>query len=148
MILVDSNLALRLIETDHPHHVAASFALARYGGLGVELAIAPQSFYEIYVVMTRPTDVGGFGFSSEQAFKAINRIEGFFTLVAETRNIFAIWRSLVKRYAVIGKRAHDVRLVAMMMDHGINEIVTFNDADFKQFTEIKTINPTDLLGRN
>jgi len=34
---------------------------------------------------------------------------------------------------VMGKNAHDTRLVAAMLRHDIKSILTFNSADFKRF---------------
>jgi len=33
-----------------------------------------------------------------------------------------------------------------MIQHRVPSILTFNDADFRRFTEIQTLNPFDVLG--
>jgi predicted nucleic acid-binding protein len=45
---------------------------------------------------------------------------------------------------VSGKPAHDARLVAAMIKHGIVHLLTFNDGDFKRYTEIVAESPLAL----
>jgi predicted nucleic acid-binding protein len=42
----------------------------------------------------------------------------------------------VKQHAVSGKSAHDARIVAAMIVHGIERLVTFNVRDFKRYEGI------------
>ncbi len=49
------------------------------------------------------------------------------------------------KYQVIGKNAHDTRLVAAMIVHGIPRILTFNTTDFQRYQEITAISPADVL---
>lgn len=48
-------------------------------------------------------------------------------------------------HAVSGKNAHDARLVAAMLAHGLTHLLTFNDADFQRFTGITTVTPAAVL---
>jgi len=34
-----------------------------------------------------------------------------------------------------------------MIQHRVAKVLTFNDADFRSFTEIELLNPFDVLGR-
>jgi len=34
----------------------------------------------------------------------------------------------------------------MMIEHHVPRLLTFNDDDFRQFTEIQTLNPFDVMG--
>jgi hypothetical protein len=47
-----------------------------------------------------------------------------------------------------GKQAHDTRLVALMIEHRVPRILTFNDADFRRFTEIEPLKPFDVLANS
>ena len=42
-------------------------------------------------------------------------------------------------YEIVGKRAHDARLVAAMVRHGITHLLTFREQDFARFSEIAVI---------
>ena len=48
------------------------------------------------------------------------------------------------RHEVIGKMAHDARLVAAMKRHDITHLLTFNDRDFSRFTDIMVVNPASV----
>ncbi|MCY7273768.1 MAG: PIN domain nuclease, partial [Phormidesmis sp. CAN_BIN44] len=58
--------------------------------------------------------------------------------------IFPTWERLIQHYRVMGKQAHDTRLVAAMLVHNIPKILTFNVQDFLRFTEITVLDPTLL----
>jgi predicted nucleic acid-binding protein len=45
---------------------------------------------------------------------------------------------------VRGKNAHDARLVAAMLVHGLTHVLTFNGKDFARFGEIAVIPPDGL----
>lgn len=59
--------------------------------------------------------------------------------------LFDYWDMLVTKYKPLGLRAYDTRLVALMMVHNVNTILTFNDAHFK-YTEITVLNPFAVVG--
>lgn len=146
MILVDTNIPLRLAQIDHPHRQVALDALQLLTLRDQEqFAIAPQSLYEMYVVCTRPVDANGFGMSSQQACAEIAATRALFELLSETAQVYSAWEGLIAQHAIVGKRAHDVRLVALMIQHRVSKLLTFNDTDFRPFTEIEPLNPFDVM---
>ncbi len=146
MILVDTNIPLRVAQIDHPHRQVALDALQVLTLRDQEqFAIAPQSLYEMYVVCTRPAEVNGFGLTSQQAGAEIAAARTLFELLPETPQVYPVWEGLVAKYAIVGKRAHDLRLVALMIQHRLAKLLTFNDADFRRFTEIEPLSPFDVL---
>lgn len=50
---------------------------------------------------------------------------------------YPAWEGLIAKYAVQGKRSHDVSLVALMIQYRVFQVLTFNDADFRHLTEIE-----------
>ena len=147
MILVDTNILLRLAQPGHSHRQPAMDAISLLTVHGGEpFAIAPQNIYEMYVVCSRPAGENGFGMTSQQAHAEITGVRAHFLLLPETAQVYAIWEGLIGQYAIRGKRAHDARLVAMMIEHHVPRLLTFNDDDFRQFAAIRTVNPFDVLG--
>lgn len=71
-------------------------------------------------------------------------MESLFTLLPDSSDIVTIWKQLIITYQVIGKQAHDTRLVAAMITHQIPQILTFNTADFNRFAEITAIDPRTI----
>jgi predicted nucleic acid-binding protein len=93
----------------------------------------PQNLYEFWSVTTRPVAQNGLGFSSGQAAAALTRLKQLFTLLEDTPAILPEWERLVVAHAVLGKNAHDARIAATMLIHGVTHLLTFNDADFRRF---------------
>jgi len=147
MILVDTNVLLRLTRLGEPHSHTALDAidLLRVQD-GEDFAIAPQSLYEMYVVCSRPVSANGFGMTPQHAHAEITHVQALFPVLPETAQVYPTWEGLIAKYAVYGRRAHDTRLVAIMIEHRVSRLLTFNDADFKQYAEIVALNPFDVLG--
>ena len=133
MILVDSNILLRLVEPGHSQHATALDAIEQLGQSRT-LVIVPQNLYEFWAVATRPLENNGLGRTAGQADGEIEGFLTLFTLLRDERAIFDPWRSLVVDHDVKGLKSHDTRLVAAMQRHGVREILTFNDADFQRST--------------
>jgi predicted nucleic acid-binding protein len=147
VILVDTNIPLRIAQVEHPHRRVALEALQSLTLRdGEHFAIAPQSLYEMYVVCSRPASVNGLGMTPQQAHAEITAARALFQLLPETSQVYPTWEGLVAKYAVQGKQAHDARLVALMIEHRVPRILTFNDTDFRPYTEIAALNPFDVLG--
>ena len=146
MILVDTNILLRIAQIGHPHRQPALDALQLLTIRDQEhFAVAPQSLYEMYVVCSRPANVNGFGYTPQQACAEILAARALFEILPETSQVYPTWEGLIAKYAVQGKQAHDTRLVALMIQHRVPKLLTFNDADFRRFAEVDAINPFDAL---
>jgi predicted nucleic acid-binding protein len=62
-----------------------------------------------------------------------------FTFFRDERGIFSVWRDLARQYGVKGKSGHDARLVAAMIRHGLQHLLTFNVSDFHRYKEIELL---------
>jgi predicted nucleic acid-binding protein len=54
------------------------------------------------------------------------------------------WRRLVVTYGVMGVKVYDARLVALMLVYGVTNILTFNTDDFKRFSQITVVHPSEI----
>ncbi|WP_414585776.1 hypothetical protein [Scytonema sp. PCC 10023] len=68
-----------------------------------------------------------------------------FGLFPDTPVILTVWENLVTKYQVMGKQAHDRRLVAAMISHEMTHLLTFNTVDFKRFSEITAVDPRTIV---
>jgi hypothetical protein len=73
------------------------------------------------------------------------RIKTLFTLLPDTRALLPEWERLVTASGVTGKNAHDARLVAAMIVHGVTHLLTFNVADFSRYSGIIVLNPASVV---
>jgi predicted nucleic acid-binding protein len=143
-ILLDTNVLCRLAERGHPQHSVAESAVINLLKEQHELCLGPQVLYEYWVVVTRPVPDNGLGMDPVEVDKAIDICLDRFTLLRDERGIFAMWRELVQRHGVKGKSGHDARLVAAMMRHGLQQLLTFNVGDFERYKEIELLDARSI----
>jgi predicted nucleic acid-binding protein len=143
-VLLDTNILGRMTEIGHPQHQLAADAVAVLAGRGDTPCLVPQVLYEFWVVATRPLAVNGLGLTPGQADTELSRFVGLDTLFPDNPAIYLEWRRLVTAHLVIGKNAHDARLVAAMIVQGLTHLLTFNTADFTRFPGITPLSPSSV----
>lgn len=143
-VLLDTNILLRVASPAHSMHKAARDAVAKLQRQGDDLVLVPQVIYEYWVVATRPLASNGLELTTSIASKAVDDFSSIFQLLRDERGIYPIWKELVFASGVMGKNAHDTRLVAAMLRHDIKSLLTFNSADFKRFAQIEAVQPRDV----
>jgi predicted nucleic acid-binding protein len=104
----------------------------------------PQVLYELWVVATRPKNVNGLGLTASEASAELTRLQSLFLLLPDTPQVFPLWSQLVAAQGIVGKNAHDARLVAAMAAHGVRALLTFNVKDFARFSAITVIDPSSI----
>ena len=137
-VLLDTNILVRLVQPHHPHAAIALRALRTLRMGNEALHITQQNLVEFWAVTTRPVAANGLGFSTLQAVAEVEFLKRLFALLPE-RPLQDAWERLVADYGVSGKSAHDARLVAAMVVHGIESILTFNAQDFLRYGEIRVL---------
>lgn len=135
--LIDTNIILRLNNPSHSQHQIARAAITALLSNNVQVCVAPQNLYEFWVVATRPLDRNGFGLSPKAALEELTKIEQQFVVLADSINVYYRWRELVELHGVSGLPSHDARLVALMLTHDVEDILTFNAEHFRRFPMIK-----------
>lgn len=103
-----------------------------------------QSVTELWAVATRPLEANGLGYTTARVRTEVDGLLQRFDLLPENELIFDVWLELVTFNSVQGKPTHDARLVAAMMTHGIENILTINTADFKRFTQVSAVHPLEV----
>jgi predicted nucleic acid-binding protein len=140
MILLDTNIALRLADSTHKLHAVASTAIAALRSRGEIFCIVPQIIYEFWTVATRPLAVNGLGLSVADCKLEVTKLKGL-VFLPDQPSLFAEWETLVTIHLCMGKAAYDARLVAAMRTHGLTQILTFNIADFRRYPGVTVIDP-------
>lgn len=143
--LIDTNILLRLVPDSDPDRTIVLSALRKLRAQNEQLLYTTQVLAEFWAVCTRPaTARGGYGLSPIKTERKAKMIERFCELLTENLATHQEWRRLIVSHAVQGVVIHDARLVAVMKVHGISNILTFNKDDFKRFSEIKALSPSDI----
>jgi predicted nucleic acid-binding protein len=141
---VDTNVLLRSIDDASVTQLVAQHGLLALRNNGETLFIFPQNLIEFWAVATRPTANNGLGWSIDRTAEELASLKHLFTVLADADAIFSEWEKLVVRHRVAGKQAHDARLVAAMLVHGVTHLVTVNAADFERYSEITIVNPQNI----
>jgi predicted nucleic acid-binding protein len=145
MILVDTNILVRLFEFNDPDCVLCNDAVSKLDLQGHELFIAPQSMAEFWNVTTRPVSArGGQGHSILEADRRLTKIERAFAILPDHVNARKLWRRLIVQHGVTGKQVHDARLAALMLTYHVKRILTFNTRDFVRYPGIAAIDPATV----
>lgn len=141
---VDMNILARSIHEGHPMQQTTRNAIKTLLDRGETVCVPAQSLYEFWVIATRPLEANGFGMSASEAQIRLAEFEARLSLKTDQPEVYAEWKQLVTQHAVMGKPAHDARLVAAMKVHGITHLLTFNGSDFKRFQNITVVSPTEV----
>jgi predicted nucleic acid-binding protein len=136
MILLDTNILLRLKDVHSLEHLMVKQKLKDLLQNNETLAIAPQILYEFYVVATRPIQQNGLGLNAEETLNEIDLFCEVFDFLPDTQDLYQKWYNLMRQYQINGKKSHDARLVAFMQTYQITQIYTLNPTDFKAFENI------------
>ena len=74
----------------------------------------------------------------------IDRLKSIFLFLPDTPAIHPAWEALVIQGQVLGKSAHDARLVAAMQVHGLTAVLTFDKTGFSRYPGIEVVRPEDV----
>ena len=142
--LIGTNVLVRLAQPKNPDQREVRRALRVLRRRPDFLGIIPQNLIEFWAVATRPASSNGLDLTVDETARQIGKLKALFTLLPDSSDIFSEWEGLVLQHQVLGKQAHDARLVAAMNVHKLTHLLTFNTTDFKRFTGITVISPTDV----
>ena len=142
--LLDTNILLRLADRQAAEYEVCQQAIKKLLQQPSRLVIVPQNIVEFWAVATRPQSANGFGWTVENTQQHLEQIIDQFELLQDNEAVFRIWFDLVVRYAVSGKQVHDTRIAAAGIAHQISHLLTLNEADFKRFSQIISIDPSQL----
>jgi predicted nucleic acid-binding protein len=142
--LTDTNILLRLLEPNNPHHTEAKNAVDKLLKQGDTLFVTLQNISEFWNVCTRPLDKNGLGFNIAETDAELKQIEQVFDLLPDTTEVYKNWRELVVKHSVSGVKVHDAKIIAAMKAHNIKNLLTFNAKDFKRYSDIKAVEPNEV----
>lgn len=134
--LLDTSILARLANLADAMNPIATQAVFELHSRGEVLHITAQNLIEFRNVATRPKIVNGLGISPANAEAIAAAFEAKFPLLVETQDVFPKWKTIVRAQAVVGKRVHDARLVAICHVHSITHLLTFNISHFLSLAQV------------
>ncbi len=142
--VLDSNILLRMAQPAHSMHAEATQATTALLRQGQIIHVIPQTLYEFWSVATREVQFNGLGLSVPDTQVELIRIKNLFLFLPDSPSIYPEWERLVTQHSVRGRDSHDARIVAAMNVHGITHLLTFNKDDFKRFSAITVLLPSEV----
>jgi predicted nucleic acid-binding protein len=143
--LLDTNVVLRLADLESPQNALVTEAIATLLEQQQVCVLISQVLIELWVVATRPVEVNGLGWSIPKTTDEMAQLLDEFPLLDERAEIFSTWQQLVATQSIAGKRAHDARIAAAMLTHGVTHLLTFNTQDFIQVPGITIAAPQSII---
>ena len=133
-VFLDTGILLRLLQADDPFHAVVKNAVRTLRRSHCAFFTSFQNVAEFWNVSTRPASArGGLGLDVSTVERRVQTIDRWCKVLVDTDSSYFIWRQLVKDHSVSGTSEHDARLVATMLAHGMNRIVTLNDRHFRRY---------------
>jgi len=86
----------------------------------------------------------GLGLSISYTNQQLQNIEKAVTVLEDNADVYQNFRRLVVEHSVVGVKVHDAKIVAAMMAHGIENLLTFDVEDFRRFPEVTAVSPADI----
>jgi predicted nucleic acid-binding protein len=144
LCLLDTNILLRWIKPDDRDYSLVTSAVERLLRERTALCYTSQNVAEFWNTCTRPLGQNGYGLSPEQTDHRVKLFEENLRLLPDSLAVHEEWRKLIVAHSVRGVQVHDARLAAAMRVHGVQRILTFNEADFARYPGIEAIHPRTI----
>jgi toxin-antitoxin system PIN domain toxin len=132
-LLLDTNVYLAATDEGRAEHHRALAALETWPAVGTALYTCGQVLREYLSVATRPAAANGLGLPQRDAVTNVRALQSRLRFLAENDKVVEQLLGLLARVECAGKQIHDANLVAIMLTHGIDTIVTMNAEDFTRF---------------
>ncbi len=120
--------------------------LNEWASRGTALYASGQIVREYLSVATRPVDRNGLGLKQAAALANIRALCARASLLAEDVNVADRLLNVLDDVPCSGKRVHDANLVATMLVHGVESLITLNAAGFSRFEQHIMLIPLSAVG--
>lgn len=139
---IDTNILVYASDANSPWYRKSNQALKNAINGGVPLFISPQVLREYLSVATRSVT-----HEKTIPWDKINknhlRFQRAFKVLPEDIATAQKLGELVQKYHVSGKQVHDANIVATILVHGIQSILTHNVDDFKRYSGLIKVVPLE-----
>lgn len=130
---IDTNVLVYAVLTSSPMYAQAMRALEEREKGGVELWISRQIMREFLSTLTRKSTLSSALPVSTLATDLV-AFQSRYRIAEDGPSVTDQLLILLAAVPVGGKQIHDANIVATMLAHGLNRLLTHNVADFRRFT--------------
>lgn len=143
--MLDTNVLLSATDEGRAEHRQAMLVFNDLAGRGTTLYTSGQVMREYLSVATRPMGSNGLGLERADALANARAFGTRTTLLTEDSGVADRLLDLLDQIPCGGKQVHDANIVATMLVHGIDRLITINVADFVRFDDRITLMPLCVL---
>lgn len=131
--VLDTNVLVAATDEGRPEHRSAVEAITRWPAEGVVLYTSGQITREYLTVATRSVERNGLGLARSAAVANVRALRARLRLLTEDAKVADRLLRLLDEVDCTGKQVHDANIVATMLVHGLETVVTMNIGDFTRF---------------
>lgn len=135
-VVLDTNVLLAATDAGRVEYARAREALDEWPARGTTLYTSGQILREYLSVATRPEQRNGLGLSQPDSVANTRALSGRLRLLEENAKVNARLLTLLDDIGCGGKQVHDANIVATMLVHGVDTLVTINVDDFTRFGKL------------
>jgi predicted nucleic acid-binding protein len=133
--MLDTNILLTATDEGRDGHERALDVINGWPAQGTTLYTSGQIIREYLSVATRPATHNGLGLTVPDALDNARAFRSRMVLLAEDAKVADRLAELLEETKSGGKQVHDANVVATMLVHGIDTVVTLNTGDFARFDQ-------------
>ncbi|QYN34934.1 PIN domain-containing protein [Pseudonocardia sp. DSM 110487] len=138
-VVLDTNVLLTATDAGRAEYAKAREALDEWPARGTTLYTSGQILREYLSVATRPEERNGLGLSQQDSVANARALCGRLRLLDENEKVNARLLALLDDIGCGGKQVHDANIVATMLVHGVDTLVTGSVEDFTRFERLITV---------
>ena len=138
-VMLDTNVLLAATDEGRAEHDDALRILNDWPGGATTLYTSVQILREYLAVATRPAGKNGLGLKLAEALGNARAIRERTTLLAEDARVADRLLGLLDDVACGGRQVDDANVVATMLAHGVEAVVTMNLDDFGRFGQFVSL---------
>ena len=131
-MFIDTNILTSARVSEAPSHLIARERLNLALEENEPIRISRQVLREYLAVMTRP-QTWDIPLTREEVLQDVNRFLMSFEVLEDGPSVTEMLTALCREVAVGGRQIHDANIVATMLAHGEQRLLTFNTSDFRRY---------------
>ena len=131
-MFVDTNVLVYARVLEAPNHDLARELLGRALASDDPAQLSRQVLREYLAVMTRP-QTWPVSLTREEVIQDVERLAATLQVLEDGPLITEALVALCRDVPVAGRQIHDANIVATMLVHGVQQLATFNVADFRRY---------------
>jgi predicted nucleic acid-binding protein len=137
--MLDTNVLLAATEEGRAEHRDSLTILNEWAAGGTTLCTSGQILREYLAVAARPAKQNGLGMKPADAVSNVRAFRERTAFLAEDARVADRLQGLLADVECGGKQVHDANVIATMLAHGVDTVVTMNAEDFARFERYVTL---------